>query len=107
SGARSLRGMAAWDAPWARPLLGVRAVDTRAACRAAGLPWWEDPHNVDPSFTRVRIRREVLPLLEDVLGGGVAAALARSAGLLRGDDDGVARLPRSAPVGEAGRLELH
>ena len=106
SGARSLRGMAAWDAPWARPLLGVRAVDTRAACRAAGLPWWEDPHNVDPSFTRVRIRREVLPLLEDVLGGGVAASLARSAGLLRVDDDELERLAAIVPVGDDGTLDV-
>src|SRR5699024_8670451 len=62
SGARSLRGMAAWDAPWGRPLLGVRAADTRDACRTLGLTWWEDPHNTDPTFTRVRLRSEVLPL---------------------------------------------
>ncbi|MDI4659410.1 tRNA lysidine(34) synthetase, partial [Xanthobacter autotrophicus] len=82
SGARSLRGMAAWDAPWGRPLLGVRAADTRAACRDLGLEPWNDPHNTDPAFTRVRLRREVLPLLEDVLGGGVAEGLARTAALL-------------------------
>ena len=87
SGARSLRGMAAWDEPWGRPLLGVRAADTRAACRALGLTWWDDPHNLDPAFTRVRLRREVLPLLEDVLSGGVAEGLARTAELLGVDDD--------------------
>ena len=87
SGARSLRGMASWDAPWGRPLLGVRAADTRAACRTLGLTWWDDPHNTDPAFTRVRLRHEVLPLLEDVLGGGAADGLARTAELLGVDDD--------------------
>ena len=87
SGARSLRGMADWDAPWGRPLLGVRAGETRAACRVLGLAWWDDPHNTDPTFTRVRLRHEVLPLLEDVLGGGAAEGLARTAELLGVDDD--------------------
>jgi tRNA(Ile)-lysidine synthase len=35
----------------------------------------------------VRLRAEALPLLEDVLGGGVASALARTAALLREDLD--------------------
>jgi tRNA(Ile)-lysidine synthase len=87
SGARSLAGMRAWDAPWCRPLLGVRRTATRAACAAAGLPVWDDPHNTDPRFTRVRLRHEVLPLLEDVLAGGVAEALARTARQLREDGD--------------------
>ncbi|GAA1703914.1 tRNA lysidine(34) synthetase TilS [Dietzia cercidiphylli] len=106
SGARSLRGMAAWDAPWGRPLLGVRATDTRAACRALGLDWWDDPHNVDPAFTRVRLRREVLPLLEDVLGGGVAEGLARTAELLRTDDDELDRLAAAVPVSGDGGLDV-
>lgn len=106
SGARSLRGMAAWDAPWGRPLLGVRAADTRAACAEAGLTWWEDPHNADPAYTRVRLRREVLPLLEDVLGGGVAEGLARTAGLLRADDDELDLLAAAVPVPADGALDV-
>ena len=87
SGARSLAGMRTWDPPWLRPLLGLRRADTAAACRAQGLEFWDDPHNVDPRFTRVRLRHEVLPLLEDVLGGGVAEALARTAAQLRDDGE--------------------
>ena len=87
SGARSLSGMATWDPPWLRPLLGLRRPDTLAACRAQGLPVWDDPHNVDARFTRVRLRTEVLPLLEDVLAGGVAEALVRTAAQLRDDDE--------------------
>ena len=85
SGARSLAGMRRWDPPWLRPLLTVRRTTTRAAC--AGLEVWDDPHNADPRFTRVRLRHEVLPLLEDVLSGGVADALARTAEQLREDVD--------------------
>ncbi len=87
SGGRSIRGMAEYDAPWGRPLLGVRRDTTRRACTEMGLRPHEDPHNSDPGFTRVRLRTEVLPLLEDVLGGGVAGALARTAGQLREDGE--------------------
>ncbi|MDZ7884158.1 MAG: tRNA lysidine(34) synthetase TilS, partial [Mycobacterium sp.] len=87
SGPRSIAGMAAFDAPWGRPLLGVRRSVTRAACVELGLEPFEDPHNTDAEFTRVRLRHEVLPLLEQVLGGGVAAALARTAQQLREDGD--------------------
>jgi tRNA(Ile)-lysidine synthase len=73
------------DGRYRRPFLELRRATTRAACAALGLEPWDDPHNVDPAFRRVRLRREVLPLLEDVLAGGAAEALARTAGLL-GDD---------------------
>lgn len=87
SGPRSIAGMRPWDPPWGRPLLGVRRAVTRAACAELGLAPWQDPHNFDRRFTRVRLREEVLPMLEDVLGGGVAEALARTAGALRADTD--------------------
>jgi tRNA(Ile)-lysidine synthase len=87
SGPRSLAGMSTWNPPWLRPLLGTRRAATRAACVAAGLPVWDDPHNADPRFTRSRLRHEVLPLLERVLAGGVAEALARTAAQLREDTE--------------------
>jgi tRNA(Ile)-lysidine synthase len=87
SGARSLAGMRPVDPPWVRPLLSVQRETTEAACRAQGLVPWSDPHNVDPKFTRVRLRTEVLPLLEEVLQGGVAEALARTARQLQDDTD--------------------
>ncbi len=85
SGPRSIAGMRPWRPPWGRPLLGVTRATTEATCRAAGLSPWQDPHNSDPAFTRVRLRREVLPLLEDVLGGGVRDALGRTADLMAQD----------------------
>jgi len=87
SGARSIAGMRAADPPWFRPLLGLRRSLTHAACAELGLTAWADPHNTDPRFTRVRLRTEVLPLLEEVLGGGVAEALARTAIALREDTE--------------------
>lgn len=99
AGAHSLRAMAPWDPPFARPLLDVPAADTRAACTEQHLPWWDDPHNSEQRFRRVRVRREVLPLLEDVLGPGVAAALARTATQLRADDAVLADLAATALAG--------
>ncbi len=97
SGTRSLAGMAAVSgspvgaqaagARYRRPLLGVGRAVTQAACADLGLPVWDDPQNGDPSFARVRVRADVLPVLEAALGPGVAAALARTAELARDDAD--------------------
>jgi tRNA(Ile)-lysidine synthase len=52
---------------------------------------WEDPHNTDPAYARARVRAELLPALEAVLGPGIAAALARTADLARDDADALDR----------------
>nr|WP_205835359.1 tRNA lysidine(34) synthetase TilS [Microbacterium sp. CFH 90308] len=89
AGAASLQGMAEVaeldGIPLLRPLLAVRRATTRAACAAAGLVPWNDPHNADPRFARVRVRERVLPVLEAELGPGIAEALARTAAQLRED----------------------
>ncbi len=85
SGGRSLAGMRRSYDVFARPLLDVRRDDTLTACQVEGLDVWDDPHNEDPAFTRVRVRRRVLPVLEDELGPGVASTLARTADQLRDD----------------------
>ncbi len=93
SGARSLAGMAASvrrspaGPDYLRPLLDLDRSVLRAACAAQGLVPWDDPHNDDERFTRVRVRHAVLPVLEGELGPGVAAALARTARQLRADAD--------------------
>ncbi len=96
SGGRSIAGMRAESDGYLRPLLGVRRADTVAACTALGLPVWQDPHNLDPRFRRVRLRHEVLPLLEDVLAGGVTEALARTASMLTEDLDALDQLAGQA-----------
>ncbi|MDI6022471.1 tRNA lysidine(34) synthetase TilS [Leucobacter sp. UT-8R-CII-1-4] len=96
SGTRSIAGIPperelAEGVSIVRPLLNERAGVTReiteTSCAEVGLDPWHDPHNTDPSYLRVRVRTEVLPVLEDALGPGFAAALARSADLAREDAD--------------------
>jgi tRNA(Ile)-lysidine synthase len=85
SGAGSLQGMAEATGRLVRPFLGVRRSETEAACEELGLTPWEDPHNTDDAFARVRVRHRVLPVLEAELGPGIAEALARTAEQARED----------------------
>jgi tRNA(Ile)-lysidine synthase len=87
SGARSLSGMARVSGHYRRPLLDLDRRTTSRAARAEGLEPWEDPHNADPAYARARVRADVLPAIERGLGPGIAAALARTAALLRADAD--------------------
>ncbi len=87
SGGRSIAGMRRTFDHYRRPLLDVSHTDTVTACQVEGLEVWDDPHNADDSFTRVRVRRRLLPLLEDELGPGVTESLARTADQLRADMD--------------------
>ncbi|HEY0168387.1 MAG TPA: tRNA lysidine(34) synthetase TilS [Jatrophihabitans sp.] len=96
SGPRSIAGMRSEHQGYLRPLLALRRSETEAACQALGLPVWHDPHNRDPRFRRTRLRQEVLPLLEDVLAGGVTEALARTAGQVRADLDTLEQLAEQA-----------
>ena len=68
SGTRSLAGMAERAGRYRLPFLAVGRDTTRAACTALGLPPWEDPHNADSGYARVRFRRHALPALEAALG---------------------------------------
>jgi tRNA(Ile)-lysidine synthase len=112
SGARSLAGMppsfvrsvigpAAADGKsanvrYVRPLLDIERATTRRACEAMGLEPWDDPHNDDPAYARVRVRHEALPALEKALGPGIADALARTGKMLRDDADALDALAAEA-----------
>lgn len=93
SGARSLGGMPPVRGLYRRPLLALRREQARAACTALGITWWDDPTNELPADAgqparaplRTRVRHELLPVLEGVLGPGAVEALARSAAQLRAD----------------------
>ena len=100
SGARSLAGMQGASGRYLRPLLGLRRGQTGAACAALGLEPWEDPQNSDPAFARTRVRQQVLPMMEELLGPGITEALARTADRLRADADALDALTDEA----AGRL---
>ncbi|MGW0790351.1 tRNA lysidine(34) synthetase TilS [Streptomyces sp. NPDC002911] len=111
SGIRSLSGMAAASGPagrYRRPFLQLDRQTARKACLVQSIPVWDDPHNIDPSYTRSRLRHEGLPALEKALGKGVVEALARTAQLSRDDADALdtwaAEAARSVRD-DAGRLE--
>ena len=87
SGSHAIAGMSDWDDPWGRPLLGLRRADTHAACAEHAIDVWNDPQNKDSAFTRVCVRHEVIPLLQEISGGEIVPALARTAQLVREDAD--------------------
>ena len=96
SGTRSLSGMAIENGIYLRPLLAITREQTEQACKEIDVEYWNDPHNINAEFSRVRVREDVLPIMEEKLGPGVAAALARSARLLRDDADALDDIATSA-----------
>lgn len=103
SGPRSLAGMPPRRGVFIRPLLGLRRAVTIAACEAAGLRAWDDPHNADRRFARVRVRLDALPALEAALGPGVAQALARTADQLRADAEVLENISTERVLGDSQR----
>jgi tRNA(Ile)-lysidine synthase len=87
SGTRSLSGMAIENGIYLRPLLQITREETVTACKEIGVEPWNDPHNGNTEFSRVRVRTQVLPIMEAELGPGISAALSRSASILRDDAD--------------------
>ena len=66
----------------ARPARGVSRAALRAYAHATGLPLIHDPANEDQRFSRVMLRRKVIPVLE-TRWPGTRSALARTAALGR------------------------
>jgi tRNA(Ile)-lysidine synthase len=71
-----------------RPLLDVRREEVLAYLESLGQLYRSDETNLDPAFTRVRIRRELLPLLRESYNVHVDEALLRLA-RLAGESQGV------------------
>lgn len=80
SGLRSISGMPKVDSErlLVRPLLDISRDELRQACLDQGLEFWDDPHNLDDRFLRVKIRN-LANLLEETLGPGFSSALAKTA----------------------------
>jgi tRNA(Ile)-lysidine synthase len=68
-----------------RPMLEISRATCRAACEAQALNVWDDPHNVDSSYARARVRASVMPALVEALGADVVPNLARTASLVAAD----------------------
>jgi tRNA(Ile)-lysidine synthase len=103
SGTRSLSGMAHHNGIYVRPLLEITRIQNEEFCKEIGLDYWNDPHNYDSQFARVRVRTEALPTLEKTIGPGISDALARSAHLLRDDADALDHWAQREEV----QLDLH
>ena len=88
AGSRSVAGMSAVDGLYGRPLLGVARSVVHGAVDVLlpGAEVFSDPANTDPAFLRSRVRNELMPVLESVLGTAAVAALARSADMFRADN---------------------
>lgn len=87
-----------------RPFLGIRRADTVGACAELGLEPWHDPMNVDPAFRRVALRKQVVPLLSELLGGDAVPALAATADRIAADQALIASLTDLAPTTSCAEL---
>ncbi len=96
SGARSLNGMAFHSGRYLRPLLGISRKTIENFCADSKLVPWLDPMNQDHRYTRVRVRKQILPMLETELGPGISDALVRTAEQLREDDEVLTTLSEQA-----------
>lgn len=95
AGPTGLSGMAPrrplGDGAWLiRPMLQLTKSDLQSICKAAGVSWREDPTNQDPSTLRGRLRRDVLPVLEE-LWPGAARRSAVNADVVRAASEALAR----------------
>ena len=89
SGAHSLSAMSACSPPWHRPFLAHPRSDITVAVSEllapAGITPWQDPHNFDQAFSRVKMRKH-LDILTADFGPSIVTGLVRSADMLRVDD---------------------
>ncbi len=87
SGLQGLSGMArvrplGHAASLIRPMLEFRRGELREYLTSIGQSWREDRTNDDPRFTRNRLRRHLLPVLEQDYGPGVVQAICRTSGMV-------------------------
>lgn len=70
-----------------RPLLSIRRRELQQYLREIGQAWREDSTNDDAKFTRNRVRKLLVPLLEKEFNPAVAENLAELAEIARGEED--------------------
>jgi len=70
-----------------RPLLGIRRRELEQYLVDLKQPWREDSSNADAKFTRNRVRRLVLPLLEREFNPAVVENLSELAEIARDEED--------------------
>ena len=79
SGLSGLTGMAILRGRLLRPFLHRGKAEIEAAARVAGIPWTFDQTNLEPDYRRNRLRNELLPLWQEIVGSDLTPQLARLA----------------------------
>ncbi|ULQ60482.1 tRNA lysidine(34) synthetase TilS [Brucepastera parasyntrophica] len=77
-GASSLSGIAGRRGRYVRPLLNITRGEIIGWLNTSGLLWREDASNADTLYLRNRIRRQLVPLLDEILPGWQRGVLAAS-----------------------------
>ncbi len=95
------QGLGAMRPGFTRPLLALRRDETHALCAAAGFTPVNDHTNEDSRFLRNRVRAELLPLMADLSRRDPTPLLARTADVLRADNDLLDELARDVDPTDA------
>lgn len=105
AGTSGLAGIPQRRGRWCRPLLSVTRAEARTLADELGLPYRDDPANLDRSHRRNRIRNDLLPRLEAEYNPALREGLRRTAQLLRDDDAELERRAADVPLRqEAGTI---
>jgi tRNA(Ile)-lysidine synthase len=96
-GRRALLGLQPRRGAIVRPLLGLDREEVRRLARDAGLPFRDDPTNLEPRFARNRVRNEVLPVLREI--GPAEATIAETQAELAEEADALENVVAEALAG--------
>ena len=75
-----------------RPFLGVKRADISTYQKAHRVAFREDSSNKETTYTRNKIRLQVLPALESAVGSSFRQAILRAADILREEEEWMASL---------------
>ena len=98
------QGLGAMRPGHTRPLLTLRRAETRALCASLNITTVNDLTNEDSRFLRNRVRNELLPLMSDISQRDPMPLLARTADVLRADNDLLDALAREIDPTDAKTL---
>ena len=98
------QGLSAMRPGHTRPLLKLRRAETRALCASLNITTVNDLTNEDSRFLRNRVRNELLPLMSDLSQRDPMPLLARTADVLRADNDLLDELAREIDPTDAKAL---
>lgn len=103
AGAAGASGIPRRRGPVVRPLLDVTRTETRELAALLGLPWIDDPTNLDTTLRRNALRRDVIPYLEGRFNPSLRGALVRLAASLDEDERLLETAAAVVPVQTDGR----